>query len=49
MDGECAFCGRGDGAARQVYCDDCQTQHQVCVTCADEIATAEPEAYRLVA
>jgi hypothetical protein len=48
MDGECAFCGRGDGAARQLYCDDCQAEHKVCANCADEVAT-ESERFRLVA
>jgi hypothetical protein len=56
--GECAFCGRADGAVRQVTCDDCQVHHKVCAECADEISTAlqaaelraaEAPAYRLVA
>jgi hypothetical protein len=48
MDGECAFCGRAETAARQVFCEDCQAQHRVCNPCADE-AAAEAEVYRLVA
>ena len=48
MDGECAFCGRGEGAARQVYCDDCQAAHRACGSCANELANGE-EGYRLVA
>ena len=48
MDGECAFCGRGDGAARQIFCDDCQTEHKACTRCAEEVAN-EVEGYRLVA
>ena len=38
MDGECAFCGRAESAARQVYCEDCQGQHKVCPDCAAEAA-----------
>ena len=38
MDGECAFCGRSESAAYQVFCEDCQARHQVCKTCADEVA-----------
>ena len=48
MDGECAFCGRGEGAARQVYCDDCHAEHKVCSECA-EVAPRESDSYRLVA
>jgi hypothetical protein len=48
MDGECAFCGRADSAARQVFCEDCQAQHKVCTECANEVA-AQAEVYRLVA
>ena len=48
MDGECAFCGRADGAARQVFCEDCAAQHRVCISCANEVA-ADADGYRLVA
>ena len=45
MDGECAFCGRADAVAtRGVYCEDCQTEHRVCVACADETS---PDAAQL--
>jgi hypothetical protein len=49
MDGECAFCGRGDGAARQVFCDDCQVAHAVCGGCFEAVASGADEGYRLVA
>jgi hypothetical protein len=41
MDGECAFCGRADAATRQVYCQDCQTAHQLCPACAEEQAQTD--------
>jgi hypothetical protein len=45
---ECAFCGRADAAAGELFCSDCQAQHAVCRACAEE-AAADPESYRLVA
>ncbi len=36
MDGECAFCGRADAATDQLFCQDCQSVHRVCRTCAEE-------------
>ena len=48
MDRECAFCGRDNAAARRVFCTDCNSQHKVCIPCADEAAT-ESDLYRLVA
>ena len=36
MDGECAFCGRGESASRPIFCQDCQAEHRVCGACADE-------------
>jgi ribosomal protein S14 len=44
MDGECAFCGRADGATYPVFCRDCQAQHRVCRQC---LAEAAPEAATL--
>jgi NMD protein affecting ribosome stability and mRNA decay len=49
MDSECAFCGRPDGAARQVLCEDCQAEHSACITWAHELTAADAEGYRLVA
>jgi len=37
MDGECAFCGRADAAADQLFCEDCQSPHRVCQACAEEV------------
>jgi len=48
MDAECAFCGRAEAAACQLFCEACQEQHPVCRACAEE-ASADPELYRLVA
>jgi hypothetical protein len=36
MDAECAFCGRAEAATDQLFCQDCQTRHNVCRPCADE-------------
>jgi len=48
MDAECAFGGRADAAAGELFCADCQVRHTVCRACAEE-AAADPDAYRLVA
>jgi len=48
MDAECAFCGRLIGETRQVLCDDCQAPHQVCTSCADDVA-AGADGFRLEA
>ena len=44
MDGECAFCGRADGATNHVFCQDCETPHRVCGQC---LADTTPEAATL--
>ena len=44
MDEECAFCGRDGAAAHQLFCQDCQTHHDVCSACANDTA---PEAATL--
>ena len=49
MDGECAFCGRASTATRQVFCEDCQSLHDACTACANEVTSAETDVYRLVA
>ena len=53
MDGECAFCGRGESASRRMYCVDCQADHRVCGPCADDaikdLAVLGLELYRQVA
>jgi hypothetical protein len=41
MDGECAFCGRAEAATRQVFCEDCQSQHRVCAPCAENPAASD--------
>ena len=48
MDGECAWCGRAEAAARRIFCDDCQAHHDVCVTCLAELGP-EIDGVRLVA
>jgi hypothetical protein len=51
MAGECAFCGRSSsGHAARALCDDCGTEHEICATCAAELAKdAELEGVRLIA
>jgi hypothetical protein len=49
MDGECAFCGRGVSSSRMVFCEDCQAQHVVCASCAEEVANEATDGLRLVA
>ena len=47
---ECAFCGCAMFKSQRVRCDDCQVDHLVCQTCADEVASASDlEGLRLVA
>jgi hypothetical protein len=46
---ECASCGcLSFQTMRRVYCEDCQAEHEVCPTCADELSGGE-EGVRLVA
>ena len=53
MDGECAFCGRGESAARQIFCHDCQADHRVCGPCVEDavkdLSILGLELYRQVA
>ena len=45
---ECAFCGLDVPAnTPEVFCEDCQTGHPACLTCAAEVPSVE--GYRLVA
>jgi hypothetical protein len=48
MNDDCAFCGCAMLRAEQVLCEDCAATHQVCQTCAAEVAEGL-EGYQLVA
>jgi hypothetical protein len=48
MDNECAFCGCAMLTSERVSCEDCNAVHQVCDSCAGEVANGL-EGYQLAA